>query len=251
MTKIQKVSFLFLLPFILISSLLGSDHKNQEIIQIKPIEIPTSPKKATNAYHQNESSETILSKLQIAIKNNQTKATLTTKDHDTKIIANLQKAIKKQKVKKSIVKSKIKKKIKHSKVVIKKPKKTKKPKKIISSPKKISINKKVLLNNKSTESKTHLSDADYFDTIETIEPSNNHAPLKFVETLGVVAVSNQYEIDFIIPPKVELAKEEVVNISNASIETEALKNLEFVKTLGVVKVSKEFETTQATYYLEE
>jgi len=72
---------------------------------------------------------------------------------------------------------------------------------------------------------------------------------QFVETLGVVKVSKQYEVQNKIPQKVELAKDGVVDISTASIETKELKRLKFVKPLEVTEVSETFEASQAKRYL--
>ena len=93
-------------------------------------------------------------------------------------------------------------------------------------------------------------DAHYFEPIKAEKTVKENTPLKFVETLGVVNVSNNYESTFAIPQKVELAKEGIVNISTASIETADMKKLEFVDTLGVIEVSTEFETIDAQNYLE-
>lgn len=101
------------------------------------------------------------------------------------------------------------------------------------------------------EPESHLSDAHYFEPIESVNESDNNAPLKFVKKLGVVEVSNQYETNFSISEKVELAKEGIVSISSASVETKELKNLDFVDTLEVVEVSEDFETTEAKSYLGE
>lgn len=101
------------------------------------------------------------------------------------------------------------------------------------------------------EPESHLPDAHYFEPIESVNESDNNAPLKFVEKLGVVEVSNQYETNFSISEKVELAKEGIVSISSASVETKELKNLDFVDTLEVVEVSEDFETTEAKSYLGE
>jgi len=72
---------------------------------------------------------------------------------------------------------------------------------------------------------------------------------QFVKTLGVVKVSKQYEVKSQIPQKVELAKDGVVDISTASVETEELKKLDFVKPLEVTEVSEAFEASKAKKYL--
>ena len=62
-------------------------------------------------------------------------------------------------------------------------------------------------------------------------------------------MSNKYETHFAVPPKKELAKEGVVSMPTATVETEELKKLKFVEPLEVVEVSKEFETIEAHKYL--
>jgi len=97
--------------------------------------------------------------------------------------------------------------------------------------------------------KKSIPDAYYFEPQKTIETKKSNTPLKFVKKLGVVAVSNTYETPLIIPKKVEVAKEGIVNLPNTSLETEEMKKLKFVDTLGVVEVSKDFETIEANKYL--
>ena len=99
------------------------------------------------------------------------------------------------------------------------------------------------------EVNNHLPDSHYFEPIETPKTVKVNAPLEFVDKLGVVAVSGKYESNFSIPQKVELAQEGIVNISDASLETQELKKLDFVDTLGVVEISNDFETIQADSYL--
>ncbi len=93
--------------------------------------------------------------------------------------------------------------------------------------------------------KSTIPDEKYFEPIKTVKEENPNAPLKFVKKLGVVAVSNKYETDFEVPKKVEVAKEGIVNVPSATVETEEIKKLKFVDTLGVVEVSKEFESIKA------
>ncbi len=92
-------------------------------------------------------------------------------------------------------------------------------------------------------------DAQYFEPIKVRKENHQNAPLKFVKKLGVVAVSNKYETHFAVPAKKELAKEGIVSIPTATVETEELKKLKFVKPLEVIEVSKEFETIEADKYL--
>jgi len=96
--------------------------------------------------------------------------------------------------------------------------------------------------------KKNVPDAYYFEAPKPVEPTNTN-PTKFVKTLGVVAVSHAYETPLVIPEKVELAKEGIVEFPNAKLETEELKKLKFVKPLEVVEVSKPFETIEAEKYL--
>lgn len=104
----------------------------------------------------------------------------------------------------------------------------------------VNISKPFEIKEKST-----IPDEKYFEPIETVKEENPNAPLKFVKTLGVVAVSNKYEADFEVPKKVEVAKEGIVSVPSATVETEEIKKLKFVDTLGVVEVSKEFESIKA------
>lgn len=95
-----------------------------------------------------------------------------------------------------------------------------------------------------------LPDSYYFEPILAKKSQTNNAPLEFVDTLGVVNVSTKYESNFSVSQKVEIAKEGIVNISSASLETEEIKKLEFVDTLGIIEVSSDFETINATSYLD-
>jgi len=97
------------------------------------------------------------------------------------------------------------------------------------------------------EEKT-VPDSHYFEPQKPVEPTNPN-PTKFVKTLGVVAVSKAYETPLVVPKKVEVAKEGIVEFPNAKLETEELKKLKFVKPLEVVEVSKPFETIEAKKYL--
>ena len=97
--------------------------------------------------------------------------------------------------------------------------------------------------------KSTTPDTQYFEPIKVEKEERHNAPLKFVKKLGVVAVSNKYESNFAVPPKKELAKEGVVSMPTATVETEELKKLKFVEPLEVVEVSKEFETIEAHKYL--
>ena len=92
-------------------------------------------------------------------------------------------------------------------------------------------------------------DYKYFEPLQVDSNENLNAPLKFVKKLGVVAVSNEYEVKSVIPKKVEEAKEGIVDIPSATVETKELKKLKFVDTLEVVEVSPAFETTEADKYM--
>jgi len=99
------------------------------------------------------------------------------------------------------------------------------------------------------EEKKSVPDSYYFEPQKPIETTANTNPTKFVKTLGVVAVSNAYETPLVVPKKVELAKEGIVEFPNAKVETEELKKLKFVEPLEIVEVSKPFETIEADKYL--
>jgi len=99
------------------------------------------------------------------------------------------------------------------------------------------------------EEKKSVPDEYYFEPQKPIETTTNPNPTKFVKTLGVVAVSNAYETPLVVPKKVEVAKEGIVEFKNAKLETEEMKRLKFVKPLEVVEVSKPFETIEAEKYL--
>jgi hypothetical protein len=96
--------------------------------------------------------------------------------------------------------------------------------------------------------KKSVPDSYYFEAPKPVKTTNTN-PTKFVKTLGVVAVSNAYETPLVIPKKVEVAKEGVVALPHAKVETEEMKKLRFVKPLAVVEVSKPFETIEADKYL--
>jgi len=95
-----------------------------------------------------------------------------------------------------------------------------------------------------------LPDSHYFEPIKSLKKIENNAPLEFVEKLGVVIISDKYESNFIVPQKIEVAKEGIVDFSSTSIETKELQKLEFVDTLGIIEVSEDFETINAKKYLD-
>lgn len=96
---------------------------------------------------------------------------------------------------------------------------------------------------------TSFPDTHYFEPNKEPVIKTNNEPLHFVEKLGVVDVSSNYETKFVVPQKVELAKEGIVHFSTASIETKELKSLKFVDRLGVVEVSQEFEMINASKFI--
>jgi len=100
------------------------------------------------------------------------------------------------------------------------------------------------------ETQNRLPDSYYFEPIPEIENQNEDMPLNFVKKLGVVAVSDQYEANFTISKKIELAKEGIVTMPTTSLATEALEKLEFVETLGIIEISDSFESIEAKKYLE-
>ncbi|HIP51985.1 MAG TPA: hypothetical protein EYG94_07865 [Campylobacterales bacterium] len=95
-----------------------------------------------------------------------------------------------------------------------------------------------------------LPDSHYFEPIKEQKILKKNTPLKFVEKLGVVIVSDKYESNFTVPQKVEIAKEGIVNFSHTSTNTKELQKLEFVDTLGVLEISEDFETINAKKYLD-
>ena len=97
--------------------------------------------------------------------------------------------------------------------------------------------------------KKNIPDSHYFEPQKPVETTTNTNPTKFVKTLGVVALSNAYETSLVVPEKIEVAKEGIVELPNAKLETEDMKKLKFVKPLEVVEVSKPFETIEADKYL--
>jgi len=94
------------------------------------------------------------------------------------------------------------------------------------------------------------ADSHYFEPIKKKQNQTKNETIGFVKTLGVVEVSNQYEVGNVeISQKVELAREGIVDISSATIETDELKALKFVAPLEVLEVSPSFETIDAKKYI--
>lgn len=95
-------------------------------------------------------------------------------------------------------------------------------------------------------------DSHYFEPVKKKQnqTKNENETIGFVKTLGVVEVSNQYEVGNVeISKKVELAKEGIVDISSATVETDELKALKFVAPIEVLEVSPSFETIDAKKYI--
>lgn len=158
--------------------------------------------------------------------------------------------------KKVVHKKVVHKKVVHKKVVQKKKTLQKKRVKVTTTkkvkqkmPKKMHLlskkTKEVIAVNPKRNGLTREEEVALYEPIKTVKEENPNAPLKFVKTLGVVAISNKYEADFEVPKKVEVAKEGIVSVPSATVETEEIKKLKFVDTLGVVEVSKEFESIKA------
>ena len=170
---------------------------------------------------------------------------------------NQTKSVPKQKLTQKVIHKKvIHKKVVHKKVVHKKKTLQKKRVKVTTTkkvkqkkPKKMHLvtkkTKEVIAVNPKRNGLTREEEVALYEPIKTVKEENPNTPLKFVKKLGVVAVSNKYEADFEVPKKVEVAKEGIVNVPSATIETEEIKKLKFVDTLGVVEVSKEFESIKA------
>ncbi len=251
-----------------------------ESIQIKPIKV--LPLKVTvenilEEKHLSLAPIDILGKLKTATEEQTIKKVVIQK----KVI---QKRLTKKKLiikKKIVIKKKVKPKAKIiAKVKIKKlPKKTLVIKTLIASKKelpqqknkpiqkrkKLSRKKEVALYNQTyadtlevvnisnsfeIQEKNTLPDSHYFEALKSPETIDNNTPLEFVEKLGVVIVSDKYESNFVVPKKVEIAEEGIINFSSTSIETKELQRLEFVDTLGVIEISEDFETINAKKYLD-
>ena len=66
--------------------------------------------------------------------------------------------------------------------------------------------------------------------------------------MGRVSETEAYEVPNIIPQKIELAYDAVVELPTGSIETQELKNLKEVTTLGVIEITPAFESIEAERY---
>ena len=200
----------------------------------------------------------ILSKLKIATEQSKEAIIPSKQEQSNKILASLENEISQQEIQTVIPKNIIPKKVIIKKIIAKKKltPKTKKvnvlKKKIVSKKKRIRPKKRKYVQKTKSTSKIFklkeevlLADAYYFKPIEVVEKLNSPALLGFVETLGIVSVSEKYENEFSIPKKVEIEKEDIGHISSTNIE---MKNLEFADTLGVIYVSESFEITESKRY---
>lgn len=272
MTKLQKIALFFILILMLALYATWLNKQSRKSIEIKPIKImaPNIKRQAVTARVIQTKPADILSKLKIAAEASTKSVTpvqkkISKRKVSKKVRKVLKKKIKQQKIKRKIAQEKPKKKTKTkiiTKVRQKQPPIAIIAKESISKPKLMQIltrEEEVALYKSSyaktlevvnvsesfeIKNKNTLPDSHYFETIEE-KPMNNNAPLEFVEKLGVLMVSDKYESDFTVPQKIEVAKEGIVTIPNASVETEEMKGLEFVDTLGVIEVSADFETIQA------
>jgi len=222
-------------------------------IQIEPIKIVPLDVTTKNSVEEEQLSLRpidILSKLKTASEASKEAIVSSQKEQSSDIVKSLIKKIEKELVEKVAI-QKVPKEIK---TIKKKPiiKKNSTPiKTFITSKKELSQQKaKQNQKYKKLNQENILPDSHYFEPIKSLKTIENNAPLEFVEKLGVVTISDEYESNFIIPQKTELAKEGIVNFSSTSIETEELKKLEFVDTLGIIEVSEEFETINAKKYLD-
>ena len=270
--KVLILSILILLTLFIIYMIINIPNSKKTLqikpIQIEPIKIVPLDVTTKNSVEEEQLSLRpidILSKLKTASEASKEAIVSSQKEQSSDIVKSLIKKIEKELVEKVAI-QKVPKEIK---TIKKKPiiKKNSTPiKTFITSKKELSQQKakqnqkykklnqeKELVNvSNSFEIKEEntLPDSHYFEPIKNLKNIENNAPLEFVKKLGVVTISDEYESNFIIPKKTELAKEGIVNFSSTSIETEELKKLEFVDTLGIIEVSEEFETINAKKYLD-
>lgn len=264
MTKLHTI--LLLLFIILAPSLyfLLTQEKSRKPIKIEPIkvsEITTS--KVSKAPIE------ILSQLKVATQTAKSGIKKDKEEVARSLLDSLEEKIVEQKIEelktisqslfnqtKSVPKQKLTQKVVHKKVLQKKKTLQKKRVKVTTTkkvkqkkPKKMHLvtkkTKEVIAVNPKRNGLTREEEVALYEPIKTVKEENPNTPLKFVKKLGVVAVSNKYEADFEVPKKVEVAKEGIVNVPSATVETEEIKKLKFVDTLGVVEVSKEFESIKA------
>ena len=260
--KVLILSLLILLILLIIYMILDVPHSKQtlkiESIQIAPLEIAVD-----NSVEEPLATlpMDILSKLKISSEASKESLRSVKEKYPNKVISSLKNKVEAQIVK-TVVSPKVlmQKKPSKKRIVVKKkviPKKKIVVKKKVVPKKRIVMKKKVIhkkepIHRKKTKTlKTKITKqlSPKKEIRTNINTVNDEIPLKFAKKLGVVSVSNKYETNFIVPEKEEFAQEGIVNISNASLETDEMKNLDFVDTLGVVEISQEFETIEANKHL--
>ncbi len=275
MSNLQKIILIIVLILIPITYIILQKQKQKQakVIVIPPIVI--EPKSKDIAKKQEALSQQIESDSPLKILKNLQKAVtiqpVSEEVEAQEILTNLKNRLNKEIVqKKKVIKSKkeiIKKRIVHKKRIVKKSKARKKIHKIKTTTKKPRISReeevqryrkahknglevvsesKVFEINDPTES---IPDSAFFD--KPNPKINKPVELnKFVKTLGVVKKSKVYEVNNVeIEKKREEAKDGVVDISTATVETEELKKLKFVKPLEVTEVTQPFEASKAKEYL--
>ena len=264
MTTIQKIILLTLLSSSYFVLQATSSTSTNNLIKIEPIKEPKKVKKTTE-----DSPESILQELKSAIvtaKNNSkrskeeeaqeilkelkahtsqriTKPTTSTKKITHKK-ATHQKSLREQKRKRKIKKPKMKKRVKR--VIIQKKathqknlKKKNKKQKIKKASK---IRKKIINVTPKKKSPTK-------ETVPLIKQENQtFQNLPEVKILGRVSETEAYEVQNIIPKRVELAQDAVVEFPTGSIETKELKSLKEVTPLEVIEVTPAFESIHAERY---
>lgn len=259
--KIFILSILVLLILLIIYTILNVP-SSAKTLKIEPIKIAPLEIKIENSVEKKAPPIRpidILSKLKTASEKSKEAMVLSKEEQSTDIISSLKKKVEEQIIEtglspKVLIQNKpIKKKVVlKKKTIIKKeakPKKTSVPRKVLVSlnkKKKVIVQKVIVQKvtkkiNQEKEEENILPDSYYFEPIKEVKTVETNTPLAFAKKLGVVSVSTDYETSFTIPKREELAKEGIVNISNASLDTNEIKNLNFVNTLGVIEVSQDFE----------
>ena len=273
MSNLQKIILIIVLILIPISYIILQKQKKTKVIVIPPLVIEAKSKETSQKQEalaqqiESDSPLKILKNLQKAVAIQPVSEEVEAQE----ILTNLKNRLNKEIVqKKKVIKSKkeiIKKRIVHKKKIVKKSKARKKIHKIKTTTKKPRISReeevqhyrkahknglevvsesKVFEINDPTES---IPDSAFFDKPnpkinKPVEVNN------FVKTLGVIKKSKVYEVNNVeIEKKREEAKDGVVDISTATVETEELKKLKFVKPLEVTEVTQPFEASKAKEYL--
>lgn len=229
MTKVQTITLttLLLIPigYLLFKTNQKPVDKAEKVIRIPQLKIDSTQKSTDNP-------ENILLKLKHAVKSSKSTIKKSKEEEAKEILATLAKNIPKREY--------------SSTQQLGKPKPTIKAKRIVQTTK---VHKKKpkkrpkIIKRKVSKPKIKIQN-------QQLSTNEDMRTMKFVKTLGVVEVSPAYEVaNFEIPKKEELAREGIVNVGRASVETEALKKLDFVQTMGVVEISPKFETIEADKYL--